>query len=186
MKSFTISKVIFFLDSVPILVTSACMQHWYNSKDGLILIMEFQTLMYLYQKKKLVQVDCNLQTHQDISFFVYRLDTCKLPALTAITMDNGKFNLLMSVHPLLFPVDSNTPQNCILLIIPVSLHKRCLLALNCLWCCRWCRSLLAELNWSNATVQTEILFADHKNHHRLTESWLQNEDHRVDFQPSVL
>lgn len=25
----------------------------------------------------------------------------------------------------------------------------------------------AKLNWNHATVLTEILFADHKNHHRL-------------------
>lgn len=43
------NKVIFFLDSIPILLKLACMQYWYNSREGLILIMEFRILIYLYQ-----------------------------------------------------------------------------------------------------------------------------------------
>ncbi|XP_062370952.1 transmembrane gamma-carboxyglutamic acid protein 1 [Cinclus cinclus] len=55
-------------------------------------------------KKKLIQVDCNWQTQQDISSFVYRLDICKFPALTAVTMDSvflteDKANSVLKRYP---------------------------------------------------------------------------------------
>ncbi|RLW07652.1 hypothetical protein DV515_00003594 [Chloebia gouldiae] len=68
--------------------------------------MEFGILMYSYQYLgiKRFQVDCNLQTHQDIYSFVYRLDICKFPALTAITMDGvflteDKANSVLKRYP---------------------------------------------------------------------------------------
>lgn len=78
----------------------------------------------------------------------------------------------------------NTPQNCPLLKIPVSLCKKHPLLLNWVWCYIWYRSL-PTLNWTGIIVlfwQRYYMQSIISQTHLWTlESWLQNEDHRAEF-----